>query len=71
MLYGIDLPCSKLDLDMTVGQLGIDDPPLTAVILGLGCAGPALRARGLAVTWPEVLQSSSDRQEILTHIGEL
>jgi CubicO group peptidase (beta-lactamase class C family) len=31
VLYGIDLPSSKLDLDATVGQLGIDDdPPLTA-----------------------------------------
>jgi CubicO group peptidase (beta-lactamase class C family) len=31
VLYGIDLPGSKLDLDATVGQLGIDDdPPLTA-----------------------------------------
>lgn len=31
VLYGIDLPDSKLDLDATVGQLGIDDdPPLTA-----------------------------------------
>jgi CubicO group peptidase (beta-lactamase class C family) len=30
ILYGIDLPSSKLDLDTTVGQLGIDDdPPLT------------------------------------------
>jgi CubicO group peptidase (beta-lactamase class C family) len=30
VLYGIDLPDSKLDLDTTVGQLGIDDdPPLT------------------------------------------
>lgn len=28
MLYGIDLPGGKLDLDMTVGQLGIDDDPL-------------------------------------------
>lgn len=31
ILYGIDLPSSKLDLDTTLGQLGIDDdPPLTA-----------------------------------------
>jgi CubicO group peptidase (beta-lactamase class C family) len=31
VLYGIDLPDSKLDLDTTIGQLGIDDdPPLTA-----------------------------------------
>jgi CubicO group peptidase (beta-lactamase class C family) len=31
VLYGIDLPGSKLDLDTPVGQLGIDDdPPLTA-----------------------------------------
>jgi CubicO group peptidase (beta-lactamase class C family) len=31
VLYGIDLPGSKLDLDTSVGQLGIDDdPPLTA-----------------------------------------
>jgi len=31
VLYGIDLPDGKLDLDTTVGQLGIDDdPPLTA-----------------------------------------
>jgi CubicO group peptidase (beta-lactamase class C family) len=31
VLYGIDLPNSKLDLDTTIGQLGIDDdPPLTA-----------------------------------------
>ena len=31
VLYGIDLPNSKLDLNATVGQLGIDDdPPLTA-----------------------------------------
>jgi CubicO group peptidase (beta-lactamase class C family) len=30
-LYGIDLPGGKLDLDATIGQLGIDDdPPLTA-----------------------------------------
>ncbi len=30
VLYGIDLPSRKLDLDTTVGQLGIDDdPPLT------------------------------------------
>jgi CubicO group peptidase (beta-lactamase class C family) len=31
VLYGIDLPNGKLDLDASVGQLGIDDdPPLTA-----------------------------------------
>jgi CubicO group peptidase (beta-lactamase class C family) len=31
VLYGIDLPDSKLDLDSTIGHLGIDDdPPLTA-----------------------------------------
>jgi hypothetical protein len=31
VLYGIDLPDSNLDLDTTVGQLGIDDdPPITA-----------------------------------------
>lgn len=30
VLYGIDLPGSRLDLDMSIGQLGIDDdPPLT------------------------------------------
>lgn len=30
VLYGIDLPTAKLDLDTTIGQLGIDDdPPLT------------------------------------------
>ena len=27
VLYGMDLPGSKLDLEMTVGQLGIDDDP--------------------------------------------
>lgn len=31
VLYGINLPGGKLDLDATIGQLGIDDdPPLTA-----------------------------------------
>jgi hypothetical protein len=31
VLYGINQPSSKLDLDTTIAQLGIDfDPPLTA-----------------------------------------